>query len=117
MKKGGKLTLKKIHLGLIPSPDLPAKLTSHIVADLPDLLQKHVDHASSFKAEIAIDPLIGTAEIMNEMMDKAIHLKYKNNWDYVICLTDLPHFYEKQIVIADVNTKSQVALISIPVFG
>lgn len=109
--------LQKIKLGLIPSPDLPAELTSNFVDDLPDFLSSHVDDSVSWNSDIVIDPLVGSAEYMSLLMDKAIKLKKKNNWDYVICLTDLPHFMEKYIVIADVNTQNKVALISIPAFG
>src|SRR5690625_3165337 len=54
---------------------------------------------------------------MNQLMNKAIHLKKMNDWDYVICLTDLPHFMDKYVVVADINKLQQVALISIPSFG
>lgn len=112
-----KIALKNIKLGLIPAPDLPAQLTSKIVDDLPHLLQKHIDQTVTFKTEIVIDPLVGTAEYMNQLMDKIIHLKYENDWHYVICLTDLPHLSGKSVVIADVNQKNHVAMISIPAFG
>lgn len=109
--------MKKIKLGLIPSPDLPAKLTNRFVDDLPDLLASHVDDSVTWKPEVIIDPLIGSAEYMNQLMNKAVKLKNKNDWDYVICLTDLPHFMEKHVVMADVNKRNQVALVSIPSFG
>src|SRR5699024_11302335 len=39
------------------------------------------------------------------------------NWDYVICLTDLPQFMEKHIIMADINREQKVALVSLPAFG
>lgn len=109
--------MKEIKLGLIPSPDLPAKLTSNFVDELPEFLSSHVDDSVSWKPEVVIDPLVGSAEYMNQLMNKAVKLKNKNNWDYVICLTDLPHFMEKHVVIADVNRSNSVALVSVPSFG
>lgn len=109
--------MKELRLGLIPSPDLPAELTGKIVNQLPDLLKKHVDQSVSWEPEMIIDPLVGLAEYMNELMDKATQLKNINNWDFVICLTDLPQFMDKHIVISDISTNNKVALISIPAFG
>src|SRR5690625_1931859 len=54
---------------------------------------------------------------MNQLMNKAMNLKKMNDWDYVICLTDLPHFMDKYVVVADINKLQQVALISIPACG
>lgn len=109
--------MKTLKLGLIPSPDLPTEVTSKIVDDLPDFLNSQVDQHVSWKPEIVIDPLIGSAEYMNQLRKKLLHLKNKNNWDYVICLTDLPHFMEKHIIMADINRNRNVALISLPSFG
>lgn len=109
--------METLKLGLVPSPDLPTVLTGKIVDDLPDLLGNQVDEQTSWKPEIVIDPLIGSAEYMNELMDKVIDLKNKNNWDYMICLTDLPHFMDKHVIMAEINHDDKVALISIPAFG
>lgn len=110
-------SLKEVKLGLIPSPDLPAELTSKFIDDFPKFLSTDVDDSVTWKPKIVIDPLVGTAEDMKQLMDKATYLKYKNNWDYVICLTDLPQFMEKHVVMADINSHNQVALVSIPSFG
>lgn len=109
--------LKKIKLGLIPSPDLPAELTSKFIKELPDFLAATIDDTVEWEPQIVVDPLVGSAEYMNQLMEKAVELKNKNSWDYVICLTDLPHFMEEYIVVADVNRKSNVAFVSIPAFG
>jgi len=109
--------VQEIKLGLIPSPGLPAELTSNFVNELPGYLSSHVDHSVTWKPEIIIEPLVGSAEYLRLLMDKAINLKHKNNWDYVICITDLPQFMDKHVVVADINTFNRVALISIPAFG
>lgn len=116
-KEKGGLYLNTIKLGLIPSPSHPADLTSKIVDDLPDMLADQVDDHFTWKPEILVDPLVGSAEHMNRLMDKVINIKKKNNWDYVICLTDLPQFMEKHIIMADINRDQKVALVSIPSFG
>src|SRR5699024_12685289 len=81
------------------------------------MLEKKIDTPINWKPEILVDPLVGSAEQMNRLMDKVINIKKKNNWDYVICLTDLPQFMEKHIIMADINRDQKVALVSIPSFG
>lgn len=44
-------------------------------------------------------------------------MKKANNWDYAISITDLPSFSEHKAVIADINTKNGVGMISLPSFG
>lgn len=109
--------MKTLKLGLIPSPDLPADLISKIVDDLPSFLSDTIDSSISWEPEIVIDPLIGSAEYMNELVDKSIQIKDKNNWDFVICVTDLPHFMDKHVIVADVDKLEKIALMSIPSFG
>lgn len=109
--------METLKLGIVPSPDLPAVLTGKIIDNLPELLKNHVDEEITWKPEIVIDPLVGTAEYMNKLMDKVIYLKNKNNWDYMVCLTDLPHFMDKHVIMAEINQDEKVALISLPSFG
>lgn len=96
---------------------MPAEVISKIVDDLPNLLTNNVDEQKRWEPEIIIDPLVGSAEYMNKLLNKANHLKNKNNWDYVICLTDLPQFMEKHVIMADINREQQITLLSIPSFG
>ncbi len=112
-----RMYLATTKLGLIPSPDLPAKLTGAFIDVLPKWLNSQVDDCSTWEPQIVVDPLVGSAEYMNQLMKKAIHLKHKNKWNYVICLTDLPHFMGEQVVVADINIKNKVAVVSIPAFG
>src|SRR5699024_9116654 len=109
--------VQEIKLGLIPSPGLPAELTSNFVNELPGYLSSHVDHSVTWKPESIIEPVVGSAEYLRLLMDKASILKHKNNWDYVICITDLPQCMDRHVVVADINTSDRVAVSSIPAFG
>lgn len=64
-----------------------------------------------------VDPLTGAAECVEEIIDEASILKTENNWNYSICITDLPIFSQGQLVLADANGKNSVAQISLPAFG
>lgn len=104
-------------IGLIPSPDLPAKIVSKIMTHLKKDLYTHVDATIDWQFDIKVDPLIGAAENVNEYVEKAEGMLEKNGWDYAICITDLPSFSEHKVVVANVSTKRGAALISLPAFG
>lgn len=108
---------KTIKLGLVASPDLPANLTYKLIDHLPDFLNKTVDSTVHWKPEVIIDPVVGSAEYMNQLMDNLIQLKDGYEWDYLICLTDLPHFMNKHVIVADLNVSFNIAFVSIPSLG
>ncbi|MGM8213257.1 hypothetical protein ACLIBH_10820 [Virgibacillus sp. W0430] len=109
--------MKRITIGIIASPDLPAQIAGNLVEKLPEALEKYVDVNVSWKINVDVDPLTGAAEYISEVFDKAVSLKEENQWDYVICLTDLPSFSGKKVVTADARMENKVALISLPAFG
>lgn len=104
-------------IGLVPSPGLAAQVTQKIADTLPTYLNKMVDDTVEWQPELIIDPIVGSAEYLNKLIDKLVNLKHKYDWDSVICITDLPHFMNKHVVVADVNIYQQIGLISIPAFG
>lgn len=109
------MNTKKI--GLVPSPGLAAQVTQKIADTLPSYLNGKVDDTVEWHPEFIIDPIVGSAEYLNKLIDKLVNLKHKYDWDSVICITDLPHFMNKHVVVADVNIHQQSGLISIPAFG
>ncbi len=104
-------------IGIIPAPDLPATEAEVIKDKLPKTLSTVTNEKSSWNVEIVISPLTGAAENVNDILGQAKQLLDKNNWDYAICLTDLPIFSEKRVVLADANEDDCVAVISLPAFG
>ncbi len=109
--------MEKIKVGLIPSPDLSANLISQITERLKSQFEKEINQNVDWEFEIKIDPFVGAAEYVEETINKAIKMKEENNWDYAVCITDLPSFSEHKAVVADVSTKRGVGLISLPSFG
>ncbi|AIF45154.1 hypothetical protein [Virgibacillus sp. SK37] len=106
-----------IKLGLISAPDLPAEIASDLIKELPELLPDRIDKDVSWEVEMTIDSLVGVAENTKQVLEKADNIKEENNWDYAICLTDLPIFFGKYLVVANASLKDQVAQISVPTFG
>ncbi|WP_112179813.1 MULTISPECIES: hypothetical protein [Paraliobacillus] len=109
--------MSQIRIGLIAAPELPQEISNDIINQLPDIISKGIDGNVEWEVEIVVDPLTGAAETAKEVIDEAIDIKQENNWDYAICLTDLPLFAEKDIVLSDINFHQNIARISLPAFG
>lgn len=109
--------MEKITIGLVPAPQFPAKLVKKFSDQLEDDLQDAFSKKVCWEVKMKIDRITGAADTVKAILDEAKYLKEKNNWDYVISLTDLPLFHNKCVVIADADTEGKNALISLPAFG
>ncbi|OZU89132.1 hypothetical protein CIL03_08980 [Virgibacillus indicus] len=108
---------KELTVGLIAAPELPAEIVEKAMDMLPDLFAEKIDKTISWKIEMIIDPLAGSAEEVDDILDEAGEIRNEKGWDFAICLTDLPIFYGKEVVAADTCHKNHIAQISIPAFG
>ncbi|MFC0523211.1 5,10-methylene-tetrahydrofolate dehydrogenase [Pontibacillus salicampi] len=109
--------MKTVTIGIIPAPELPSEIAEKLIHKLPQEFNATIDQETTFDIALSIDPLTGAAENVEEILHKADDLKKKKEWDYAICLTDLPIFYEEDVVAADISVAQKVAQISIPAFG
>lgn len=107
---------KTIVVGLIAAPEQPEAIGRKYIEKIQRHLQE-IGEGVSWKMEFTVDPLTGAAETAGEILEKAIEIKKNKDWDYAVCLTDLPLFHNKNIVGADISLKHAVAQLSIPVFG
>lgn len=108
--------MANITVGLIPSPDMPHKMVNKIYDELPRAIQEQTnDEGWRFDKHVA--SIVGTAEHMDKAMDIATNMKKQKEWDYAICITDLPNFSNRKTVICDINYDNNIALISLPVLG
>ncbi|ASK62269.1 hypothetical protein CFK37_08900 [Virgibacillus phasianinus] len=109
--------MAEIILGLVPSPDTPEKLADNFMEQLSDLLAEKVSNQVDWSLRVKTDVLIGAAEDAKELLDETADLKEKEGWDMAICLTDLPLFDGKDLVLADGDFERGVGQLSIPAFG
>ncbi len=109
--------MEVLKVGLIPSPDLPANIINKIIDKLAEKFKKEIDQKINWQFEIKVGTFVGAAEYVSESFNKAIKMKEENKWDYAVAITDLPSFSERKVVIADLSTKNNVGLISLPSFG
>lgn len=104
-------------VGLVPAPEMPAEMAEQVIDQLPELLANYVDDRLSWEVQLIIDPLIGAAEASNDIIGSILEYKQDQQWDYAICITDLPIFKDGRFVIAETSTVHGVAMISLPAFG
>ncbi|WP_240376721.1 hypothetical protein [Bacillus piscicola] len=109
--------MQEIRVGIIPAPELPESIARDLLDKFPDYFSKYIDDQVSWNVDILVDPLTGAAENVNDIIDEAIMRRKQKNWHYAICLTDLPIFTGKDIVLADANYEERVAQVSLPAFG
>lgn len=109
--------MTNIAIGLIPSPDMPHKLINKISDYLADDIHNHVDDKTNWDFETHVASMVGTAEHMDKALDIASNIKKQKNWDYTICITDLPSLSNNKTVICDINLDDKTSLISVPALG
>ncbi|RYG72331.1 hypothetical protein EU245_10670 [Lentibacillus lipolyticus] len=104
-------------VGLIPAPELPADIAVQLAEELSQAFSDYIMDAGDWSIRLYHDPLTGAAENIDQNMRRAAAIKKKEGWDYTVCLTDLPMFSHKDVVLGDVNEDTGVAQVSIPAFG
>ncbi|SDJ97458.1 tripartite tricarboxylate transporter TctB family protein [Sediminibacillus albus] len=106
-----------ITLGLVPAPDLAEDIANKLVKELPGYLPRYVDSTVPWEVEIVTDPLTGSTADASELMEETIACKKRQRWDYAICITDLPIFKDKRLVVAEASASQHAAWISLPALG
>lgn len=109
--------MNQIVVGLVPSPGLPEKITYKIIDGLATHIKKRTNWEINLRFEVKTDPITDASEQINKAMNIANHIKEENNWDYIICLTDLPRFSKNKTIISDMNIHQRAALVFLPSLG
>lgn len=104
-------------IGLIPSPGEPTRKANRLAKKLSTHLEKHVSGSINWEIEIQQNSLIGVAESVKQLLRETVKKRKNNKWDYALCLTDLPLYDGKDVVLADVDFENSAAQLSLPAFG
>ncbi|MFG6149186.1 hypothetical protein [Halobacillus sp. B23F22_1] len=108
---------KTIILGLVPAPELAEKFAYKLADNLPNLLNDHIDEHIEWEIKVLTDPLTGGTEDAEEIMEKTNEFKEDHNWDYAICITDLPIVSKGRMVVAEASNERKTGFISFPSLG
>lgn len=104
-------------LGILPSPELPTRIVEKIRERLTERLSREVASDRDWCIETVTDPMVGTDEDADDIMDEAERFKREHGWAYVVCLTDLPLFHEGKPLAASASGNRGVAILSQPALG
>lgn len=108
--------MDNIKVGLIVAPQTAEKLTKQCLKLFSNYFKKMVPEVN-FEFEIESNVVIGSAEHVDRCIDYAYKKKRKKEWNYSICITDLPSFSNNKTVLSDINLQKQTAMVSLPALG
>nr|WP_232796213.1 5,10-methylene-tetrahydrofolate dehydrogenase [Staphylococcus canis] len=104
-------------LGLIVAPGVTERLGQDLARELPEMLDRLEVNRTEWQVELVVDALTGFAESADRIFKDINAYHHKAHWDYVLALTDLPLFYEQEVLALDINTDSGSAVVFYPAYG
>jgi len=110
-------TRHKVTLGLVPSPEHCQRIAEKIRDSLPDVLNEGIDDSVVWEVPVTADSLSGSNVHISDLLDDVHQRLQANNWDYAICLTDLPIRRDDRIVVAVSDIERRIGLISVSPLG
>lgn len=107
----------KKNIGIIADPEFPTEVAKALEKNLPSILKEDVDINIDWQIETITDEMVSVSENSDKLLDQILKWKSQREWDYTICLTDLPIFQKSEILLSKVNYNHQMAYISLPALG
>ena len=104
-------------IGIMADPGLPIRTAQAAAEGLTDELSDYTDAPVKWEAEVSQETFSLTPQGDIPVMDEAPELRSRYGWDYLVYLTDLPRFHEREPLLSEVSIRNQAMLISIPVMG
>ncbi|MBA8826645.1 hypothetical protein FHX42_004024 [Saccharopolyspora lacisalsi] len=106
-----------VRLGLISDPDFPEEIAQYLARVLPDQLPEQLNDDREWSVEVLRDPVAAGRRSGGEILRAAREQSLHREWDYAICVTDLPLRFDNHPVLADVGVEACVGLMSLPALG
>jgi hypothetical protein len=106
-----------VRLGLVPSPVHCHRIADDIAETLADVLIDQIDDTVTWEVVVEPDPLTGSNVEVPELLDEIYSWVQSKEWDYGICLTDLPLRRAGRIVVAEASDERDIGFISVPSLG
>ncbi|SDX43417.1 hypothetical protein [Salimicrobium album] len=104
-------------IGIVTPPGYTKRIGEGLYYSLPGLLREYIDKGETWEVESLESPLIGYTEEPEEVLDALLEKKKENGWDMAVCLTDLPLFRKKKLIVAEANSTKKVGVLSLPGLG
>src|SRR5699024_8138849 len=102
-----------IKLGIVTTPNEQTQLLLDDLADLENKLSNKLN--KNIKIDYKIDPIIGTAEDIEDGRPILEKIRKKNDWDYLVNITNLPYIQKGKTL--KYLLKDNIMTIFIPTLG
>ncbi|GAA4523444.1 hypothetical protein GCM10023192_01030 [Amycolatopsis samaneae] len=103
-------------LGLVADPGPSATLARRVAPSVEKALAR-LDHRVRWKVEVRAEPLTLDPDGRLPVAERARTLDPGRDWDFVVCLTDLPRHEGRRTVLAEAAIGARAAMISLPALG
>lgn len=100
-------------VGLVADPDVPQQVAEH----LAEWLGEGDPHGRQWTVRVEVDPVTAGRATGDQILQATRDRRERHEWDYAICVTDLPLRAGGRPVLADVNRAARVAVVSLPALG
>lgn len=104
-------------IGIIAAPEFPTKVANQLEEKLPEVLNDRMDEDTSWNFETMVDGITSVAEDNEVLLNSVLNRQANQEWDYTLCLTDIPTFYKGDINLARVHFEHNTAFLSLPALG
>jgi len=104
-------------IGIIAAPEFPTDMANQLKEQLPSILSEKINEDISWEFEIMVDGITSVAEDSEVLLDSVLNREKNKEWDYTLCLTDIPIFFEDEVILSRVNLDHDTAFLSLPALG
>lgn len=110
-------TRERAVLGLLADPEVPAELARRLADELPGLLARRLGDGRAWEIRVLAERLPVVDNDYSELRNVARARRQRQQWDYVICITDSPLYRDGEPLVADIIAGERIAVVSLPAFG
>jgi len=108
---------EKRTVGLIADPGIADAMANRIAARLEGVMEKLQEHEQQWDVQVAPFSLPLGESGRVALNDKVPRLREKHGWDFIIYLTDAPHYVQNRPVRSVISVEDASAVLSMPSLG
>lgn len=102
-------------VGLVADPDFPHRVARHLRAELPEIVNRWLGVECG--VELVVDPVTAGRHDSTDIMKALLGMLRERDWDYAVCVTDLPLTEDGVPVLAEAVLEPGVGVVSLPALG
>jgi hypothetical protein len=104
-------------VGILADPEAPTKLANRLARTLPARLADGNPDLPPASIDVVSEPFTTGTEDASTLLDRIEEHAQGRGWAVTIGLTELPLHAERRHLVADVDTRTRTALVSLPALG